>query len=149
MLTAGHRPGGLAAALPQYWEPFIGLVYRLADPCAVVAECPGPQAQIDLDRKEGKHAGALRQIDDAALAHAVRRDAVQESACRDYFAGNRLEEAEDDFEQGGFASSVGAENGADLAGDHIDRHAMQDVNARHVSGDQSACGEGRLHHTPA
>ena len=58
----------------------------------------------------------------------------------------RRQEPEQHLQQRRFAGAVGAEHAAHLAWNDIDRHAVQDVDARQIARHQSACRQGRVRH---
>ena len=83
----------------------------------------------------GKQADILERAGDAGGEDLVRRQAQQRAAAQGDCAARCADEAGDDVEQGGFAGAVGADDGDDAAGRHVDADIVESDEAAEADGD--------------
>ena len=129
LLAAGEIVGSRAHTRPQRREHLQDL--RLAPHHAAAAgvggACQPAEVQVLRHRHAGEQPAALRHVADAATRHVGRREAGDVLPLEDDAAGGGGNEAGDGLEQGGFAGTVAAEQGDDLALAHVERGVVEDV----------------------
>src|SRR2546425_863237 len=122
LLAAGQRAGELAPPLAQERKQREHLVDARRE-ARTVAPRERAHLEILVDGERREELSALGHPGHAELVDAVRRRAVDRSALElDRAAG--LHEAEDRLDGAALPRAVGAEDGADLAGGHLERHAL-------------------------
>ncbi|MCS6766214.1 MAG: hypothetical protein MO847_07255 [Candidatus Protistobacter heckmanni] len=127
LLAAGERAGELPGAFPQAREDVEHALDVLRHAGFVAAQV-GAHLQVFQDAHAREHAAPLRHHDQAAPGQRMRRQA------RDVLAGVAQralggELAGDGLHGGGLARAVGADQGDELALAHLERHALDGVDA--------------------
>ena len=105
------------------------------------------KAQIILYTHERKQARFLRDVADAVVDYAVRRNATDIGAVELDRAGMRAQETANRLHYGGFAGAIEPDQAGDGAGLDVDGDAAKDIDAgniasAHISHDQKRAHAG-------
>ena len=127
LLAAGEVPGHLPGPLLEDREEGLDLRLGGVDAVLVLADQPRRQPQVLRDRQRGEHALAAGHQRDAAVGGDVGGEVGDVLALEVHGAGLRADEAADALQQRRLAGAVGAEQGDDLAGGHVEVDLEQDL----------------------
>jgi hypothetical protein len=103
------------------------------------------EAEIVLDAHEGEQARVLRDVADAAVDHAMRRNGADIGAIERDRAGARMEEAANCLHDGRLAGAVQSNQPGDHAGFRLQVHTAQNVNVSGIAGAHILHDEQRTH----
>ena len=136
LLAARKDAGGVVLALPKVREQREHVVE------APSPERPGtlePELQVLLDRQRGEDLAVLGHVANAGMSDLVGAQ-PGDALPLEHDLANWLDQPHDGLARGGAAHAVPAEQAYDLAGLHLEVHALEDV-ALAVEGVKIAYGQ--------
>src|SRR5262245_58799640 len=134
-LAAGQHRGAQPPLLAQTRERAVGVLEHRVHARSVVAEYPRPKLEVYLHRELGKDVGALWHVADARPLELVRRQPFDRAPVQENLPGARREEAEDRLEERRLAGAVGPDDSGHRAARDAEVHAVEDVDALDIAGD--------------